>query len=65
MSAFSDRARFAIFFAVLLVSGQVARLLPLTEGWTILAGAALAGVLGLVVDQWGKRRGPGGRSRRV
>ena len=57
MDAFSPSARLLIIIAILMVSGLVARLLPLTLGWSTLAAAAIAGVLGLVADQWGRRRG--------
>ena len=58
MNAFSDRARLLIIIVILFVSGQVAQLLPLTFGWSVLAAGAIAGTLGFVADQWGKRRGP-------
>ena len=58
MNSFSDRARLVIIIAILFVSSQVARILPLAEGWMILAAGATATILGLAVDQWGRRRGP-------
>ena len=58
MDTFSYGTRLLIVIAILLVSGLVARLIPLALGWTALIAAAIAGTLAFVADQWGRRRGP-------
>jgi hypothetical protein len=59
MKSFPPWGSFLIASGIIFGSIQVARLLPLTEGWTIIAAGCIAGALGFLADQWAKRRDSG------
>ena len=59
MKSLPGWGRFLIAFSAIFVSIEVARRLPLYGGWKIVAAGCIAGFLGVVADQWAKRRDSG------